>query len=122
MVLADPELVAKVRCSPDDKYYVDCLYRNAEQLMEQALDMGAAPDVTVLQLAAGGYYLVPGTGHDLAALQAEHGAPAGWQVTRTSSGLVVSGRSGDRSCELKQDVAALGLRSRFRDSPAYLLE
>jgi hypothetical protein len=100
---------------------VDRLYRNAEQLMEQALVMGPAADVTVLQLAAGGYYLVPGAGNDLAALQAEHGAPAAWQVTRTSSGVVVSGRSGNRSCELRQDVAPFGLRGRFRDSPAYLL-
>ena len=83
--------------------------------------MGPAADVTVLELPEGGYYLIPGVGHDLAALQAEHGAPAGWQVSRSLSGVSVSGRAGERSFVLKREASETALRSRFRDAPAYLL-
>jgi hypothetical protein len=100
---------------------LDRLYHTAEELLDQAQNMGSATDVTVLELPEGGYYLVPGVGHDLAALQAEHGAPAGWQVSRSASGVSVSGRAGDRSCVLKQEASNAALRSRFRDTPAYLL-
>jgi hypothetical protein len=108
-----------------DKSYVtqrpDRLYSNAEKLMEQALSMGLAADVTVLELPAGGYYLIPGAGHDLAAMQVEHGARTGWQVSRSASGVLVSGRSGDRSCLLKRDLAEKSLAGMLRDAPAYLL-
>jgi hypothetical protein len=108
-----------------DKSYVaqglDQLYSNAEKLMEQALSMGPAANITVLKLPAGGYYLIPGTGHDLAAMQTEHGARAGWQVTRSAFSVLVSGRSGDRSCLLKQDVSERAILGTLRDAPAYLL-
>jgi hypothetical protein len=99
----------------------DRLYSNAEKLMEQAFSMGPAANVTVLELPAGGYYLIPGTGHDLAAMQAEHGARAGWQVSQSTSGILVSGRSGNRSCLLKQDVSGSAVLGVLRDAPAYLL-
>jgi hypothetical protein len=83
--------------------------------------MGVAANVTVLELPAGGYYLIPGTGHDLAAMQAEHGARVGWQVSRSASGVEVSGRSGDRSCLLKRDMPGSTVMDVLRDAPAYLL-
>ena len=89
--------------------------------MEQAFSMGPAANVTVLELPAGGYYLIPGTGHDLAAMQTEHGARTGWQVSRSTSGILVSGRSGDRSCLLKRDVSGNAVIGALRDAPAYLL-
>jgi len=89
--------------------------------MEQALSMGPAANVTVLELPAGGYYLIPGSGHDLAAMQAEHGARVGWQVSRSPSGVLVSGRSGDRSCLFKRDLPASAIIGALRDTPAYLL-
>ena len=89
--------------------------------MEQALSMGPAADVTVLKLPAGGYYLIPGTGHDLAAMQTEHGARAGWQVSRSASTVQVSGRSGDRSCLLKRDLPGKATIGALRDAPAYIL-
>jgi hypothetical protein len=89
--------------------------------MDQALGMGSAVNVTVLELPAGGYYLIPGTGHDLAAMQAEHGARAGWQVSRSTSGVEVSARSGDRSCLLKRDIPGNTVIGVLRDAPAYLL-
>ena len=108
-----------------DKSYVarelDRLYTNAEKLMEQALSMGPAANVTVLELPSGGYYLIPGTGHDLAAMQAEHGARAGWQVSRSTSAVLVSGRSGDRSCLLKREMPGSAVIGALRDAPAYLL-
>ncbi len=89
--------------------------------MDQALSMGPAANVTVLELPQGGYYLIPGTGHDLAAAQAEHGAVAGWQVSRCESSVLVSGRSGDRSCLLRKEVSGTGILGALRDSPAYFL-
>jgi len=83
--------------------------------------MGSAANVTVLELPTGGYYLIPGTGHDLAAMQAEHGAKAGWQVSRSTSGVLVSGRSGNRSCLLKRDLPGRAAFGVLRDAPAYLL-
>jgi len=99
----------------------DRLYSNAEKLMEQALTMGPAANVTVLELPAGGYYLIPGTGHNLAAMQTEHGARAGWQVSQSSSGVLVSGQSGDCSCLLKRNVSGNAIIGALRDAPAYLL-
>jgi hypothetical protein len=108
-----------------DKSYVTerlgRLYNNAESLLEQAISLGPASDVTVLELPAGGYYLISGNGHDLAAMQAEHGARSGWQVRNTPSSIVVSGRSGDCTCELKRDRPGNRLISALKDAPAYLL-
>ena len=83
--------------------------------------MGPAADVTVLELPAGGYYLIHGAGHDLAAMQAEHGARTGWQVSSSASSVLVSGRAGDRSCLLKQDLSGSASIGPLRDAPAYLL-
>ena len=83
--------------------------------------MGPASDVTVLELATGGYYLIAGTGHDLASMQAEHGAKSGWQVRNSSSGVLVSGRSGDQTCVLKRERSGGSLMGALRDTPAYLL-
>jgi len=99
----------------------DTLFDNAESLLEQAASLGPASDVTVLQLPAGGYYLISGTDHDLAAMQTEHGARVGWQVRNSPSGISVSGRSGDRTCVLKQDRPGRALAGALRDAPAYLL-
>lgn len=100
---------------------LDQLYTNAEKLLEQALSMGTAADVTVLQLPAGGYYLISGTGHDLTAMQTEHGARTGWQVSKSASSVLVSGRSGDRSCLLKRDLSGKAIIGALRDAPAYVL-
>ena len=100
---------------------VERFYSNAESLLEQAVSLGPESDVTVLELPAGGYYLVSGAGHDLAALQTEHGATSGWQVTNVGSSVLVSGRSGDHSCWLKKDRQEGKLRGTLRDAPAYFL-
>ncbi len=89
--------------------------------MDQAALMGTASDVTVLELPEGGYYLISGAGCDLAAIQAEHGARAAWQVSRSASSVLVSGRAGDRSCLLKQELSGADLQRTLRDAPAYLL-
>lgn len=83
--------------------------------------MGPAANVTVLELPEGGYYLIPGAGQDLAAMQVEHGAIAGWQVSRSASSVLVSGRAGDRSCLLKREVSGTAIIGALRDAPAYLL-
>ena len=115
----------KIRAIPSDKSYVrqssDRLFSNAQNLLDQALSMGPASDVTVLELPAGGYYLIGGRDHDLAAMQAEHGARTGWQVRNSPSGVLVSGRSGDRSCLLQIDRQCPTIRGALRDAPAYLL-
>jgi len=99
----------------------DTLFDNAESLLEQAASLGPASDVTVLQLPAGGYYLISGTDHDLAAMQTEHGARVGWQVRNLPSGVSVSGRSGDHTCLLTRDRPGGALAVVLRDAPAYLL-
>jgi hypothetical protein len=96
-------------------------FGNAESLLEQAVSNGPASDVTVLELPTGGYYLAVGAGHDLAAMQAEHGAKSGWQVTNLSSSILVSGRSGDHTCLLKRDRPGGNLMGALRDTPAYFL-
>jgi hypothetical protein len=100
---------------------LDLLFSNAETLLEQAVSLGPASDVTVLELPAGGYYLITGPDHDLAAMQAEHGARSGWQVRNSPSSILVSGRSGDHTCLLKRDRPGKTLIGALRDAPAYLL-
>jgi hypothetical protein len=100
---------------------IDRLFVNAENLMEQAASIGPASDVTVLELPSGGYYLIAGTGHDLAAMQAEHGAKSAWQVQNSPSSILVTGRSGDRSCQLKKDRSGGTMIGALRDSPSYFL-
>lgn len=80
-----------------------------------------AEDLTVLELPAGGYYLVSGAGHDLAAMQAEHGARSGWQVTKCGEGVRVSGRSAAGCCMVRKDRAGGAMVSVLRDAPSYLL-
>ena len=108
-----------------DKSYVtkklDRLFNNAESLLQQALSLGPESDVTVLELPAGGYHLVTGNDHDLAAMQTEHGARSGWQVRNSASSVLVSGRSGEHTCLLKRDRPGGPLLGTLRDAPAYLL-
>jgi hypothetical protein len=99
---------------------LDRLFGNAERLLEQATNLGPESDVTVLELPTGGYYLLAGTDHDLAALQAEHGARAAWQVRNSRSSILVQGRSGDDVCLLKRERPG-GALNALRDTPAYLL-
>lgn len=100
---------------------LDRLFTNAENLLEQAISLGFGSDVTVLELPAGGYYLVTGNDHDMAALQAEHGARSAWQVRNSPSSVLVSGRSGDHSCLVRRDRPGGGLAGVLRDAPAYFL-
>lgn len=100
---------------------LDRLFTNAENLLEQAISLGPESDVTVLELPSGGYYLVTGNDHDMAALQVEHGARSAWQVRNSPSSVFVSGRSGDHSCLVKRDRPGRGLTGVLRDAPAYLL-
>lgn len=83
--------------------------------------MGPSADVTVLELPAGGYYLVSGPVHDLAAMQAEHGARSGWQVRSSPSGITVNGRSGDHTCLLKRDRTGASVLRTLRDAPSYVI-
>ena len=99
----------------------DRLFSNAESLLEQAISLGPQSDITVLELPAGGYYLVSGNDHDMAALQVEHGARSAWQVRNSPSSVLVSGRSGDHSCLVKRDRPGGGLVAILRDAPAYRL-
>ena len=100
---------------------MDRLFSNAERLLDQALSLGPESDVTVLELPAGGYYLISGTSHDLASIQAEHGASSGWQVRNSRSSILVSGRSGDQTCVLKRERPGGKLVGALRDAPAYFL-
>jgi hypothetical protein len=119
--------IAQTQAIRVDKSYVTQrlgrLFSNAESLLEQAISLGPASDVTVLELPAGGYYLIAGNcaDNDLAALQAEHGARSGWQVRNSPSSILVSGRSGDQTCLLKRDRPGNALIGTLRDAPAYLL-
>jgi len=99
----------------------DQLFTNAENLLEQAMNLGPESDITVLELPTGGYYLITGTDHDVDAMQIEHGARSAWQVKNLPSSILVSGRSGDRSCLLKRERYRGGLGGSLRDAPAYLL-
>jgi hypothetical protein len=100
---------------------IDRLFSNAEHLLDQAVTLGPASDVTVLELPSGGYYLIAGRDHDLSAMQTEHGARSAWQVTHSASGVLVSGRSGDHTCLLKRDRPGGTVIGALRDAPAYLL-
>lgn len=119
----------RIPLSKADKSYVtrygkqrlDRLVTNAEDLLQQAVASGQSSDVTVLELPAGGYYFVTGSGHDMAAMQQEHGARAAWQVKNLQSSVVVTGRSGDRTCLLQSVRPGGRLVQTLRDAPAYLL-
>jgi hypothetical protein len=100
---------------------LDRLFTNAENLLEQAVASGPSSDVTVLELPAGGYYLVTGAGHDLSAMQQAHGARAAWQVKNLPSGVLVSGRSGVHTCSLQSTRPGGSLVNSLRDAPTYLL-
>ena len=117
--------LAKIRAIQSDKLYVtqtrSLLYKNAENLLVQAASLAEPSDVTVLELPSGGYYLITGNDHDLAAMQAEHGARSAWQVRHSPSGILVSGQSGNDTCVLKRGMPARHLTGTLRDAPAYLL-
>ena len=100
---------------------LDRLFTNAESLLEQAISLGPSSDVTVLELPEGGYYLISGTDHNLAAVQAEHGARTAWQVRNSPTAILVSGRSGEASCLLQRSRPGGRLVGALRDAPAYLL-
>jgi hypothetical protein len=100
---------------------MDRLVENAERLLDQSFSMGPESDVTVLELATGGYYLIPGQGHDPEAVQIAHGARAVWQVRNSSNGVIVDGRSGKDSCLLQRARPSRRLVGALRDAPAYVL-
>jgi hypothetical protein len=116
---------AQNRPAGTDKLYVTRnlagLVENAEQLLRQAVEMQEATDLVVLELPQGGYYLVPGSGSNLASLQTEHGARAGWQIRNSGDAVVVTGRNGNGSCSLEHRRGLHGMATMLRDSPAYLL-
>jgi hypothetical protein len=108
-----------------DKLYVSRnlagLLDNAARLLQQAMDMQSASDLVVLELPAGGYYLVPGAGSNLVSLQMEHGARAGWQVRDSGASVTVTALSGDESCSLERRRTLALNGAILRDRPAYRL-
>jgi len=97
---------------------VNTLYRNAQNLLETALAVGAnAENWAVVLDRQGGIRLLNPEGWNLSALAAEFGAETVFSVCRKDGAIRVNGLRGNRSCVLHSEMTG---RNRV-DAPENIL-
>lgn len=108
----------------NDKQFVSCLLKHAEEIFEAAQSGEQDCDFSILIHSNGGIHMLAGSDWSLEPLRIHHGAQAVYRVKRSGGRVRLEARSADESCTLEAAPPATRLSwpapALAADFPRYL--